>query len=128
MVSIFSKKHVWVSLNIVIGSRISKDDGRLTSASKTRRALEKKLGARGLRLILEQVVQDALFVVPDLVAGGDSRINAVVVDEAAVAGHGSTLLLKNDMTLARWLALEAEGQERENLDADEVEEVAVAFG
>ncbi|EHA8588923.1 CLP protease regulatory subunit CLPX3, mitochondrial [Cocos nucifera] len=47
------------------------------------KALAKNTGARGLRAILENILTDAMYEIPDLKTG-DERIDAVVVDEEAV--------------------------------------------
>ncbi|KAF5731256.1 ATP-dependent Clp protease ATP-binding subunit clpX-like mitochondrial isoform X2 [Tripterygium wilfordii] len=55
-----------------------------------RKAISKNTGARGLRCILETLLMDAMYEIPD-VRTGDDIIDAVVVDEEAVGseGHGS---------------------------------------
>uniref|UniRef100_A0A5B7AG49 Putative CLP protease regulatory subunit X isoform 1 n=1 Tax=Davidia involucrata TaxID=16924 RepID=A0A5B7AG49_DAVIN len=52
-----------------------------------RKALTKNTGARGLRSILENILMDAMYEIPD-VRTGDDIIDAVVVDEEAVGYEG----------------------------------------
>ncbi|XAR52206.1 hypothetical protein NMG60_11020150 [Bertholletia excelsa] len=53
------------------------------------KAITKNTGARGLRSILENILMDAMYEIPDE-RTGDDMIDAVVVDEEAVGlkGHG----------------------------------------
>ncbi|GAV66194.1 AAA_2 domain-containing protein/ClpB_D2-small domain-containing protein [Cephalotus follicularis] len=55
-----------------------------------RKAITKNTGARGLRSLLESILMDAMYEIPDVRTGKDI-IDAVVVDEEAVAfdGRGS---------------------------------------
>ncbi|KHN19496.1 ATP-dependent Clp protease ATP-binding subunit ClpX [Glycine soja] len=55
--------------------------------SIARKAISKNTGARGLRSILENVLVDAMYEIPDI-RTGDDVIDAVVVDEEAVGGEG----------------------------------------
>ncbi|XP_015878439.1 CLP protease regulatory subunit CLPX1, mitochondrial [Ziziphus jujuba] len=52
-----------------------------------RKAISKNTGARGLRSILENILMDAMYEIPD-VRTGDEIIDAVVVDEEAVESKG----------------------------------------
>lgn len=52
-----------------------------------RKALSKNTGARGLRSILENILMDAMYEIPD-VRTGDDVIDAVVVDEESVGTEG----------------------------------------
>lgn len=52
-----------------------------------RKAISKNTGARGLRAILESILMDAMYEIPDSRAG-DDVIDAVVVDEEAVGLEG----------------------------------------
>ena len=63
-------------------------EGALKSIA--RKAITKNTGARGLRAILENILMDAMYEIPD-VRSGDDIIDAVVVDEEAVElkGRGS---------------------------------------
>ncbi|GAB4858472.1 CLP protease regulatory subunit clpx1, mitochondrial [Ancistrocladus abbreviatus] len=60
-----------------------------------RKAIDKNTGARGLRSILESILMDAMYEIPDE-RTGDDIIDAVVVDEEAVGlegrGCGSKIL------------------------------------
>ncbi|XP_062120113.1 CLP protease regulatory subunit CLPX1, mitochondrial isoform X2 [Humulus lupulus] len=55
----------------------------------SKKAISKNTGARGLRSILENILMDAMYEIPDVRTGNDI-IDAVVVDEEAVelAGQG----------------------------------------
>ncbi|KAK6936682.1 ATPase, AAA-type, core [Dillenia turbinata] len=53
----------------------------------SRKAISKNTGARGLRSILENILMDAMFEIPD-VRTGDDIIDAVVVDEDAFGSKG----------------------------------------
>ncbi|KAM0940160.1 putative AAA+ ATPase domain, ATPase, AAA-type, core, Clp protease, ATP-binding subunit ClpX [Dioscorea sansibarensis] len=48
-----------------------------------KKAMAKNTGARGLRAILESILTEAMYEIPDVKAG-DERVDAVVVDEEAV--------------------------------------------
>uniref|UniRef100_A0A803N663 Uncharacterized protein n=1 Tax=Chenopodium quinoa TaxID=63459 RepID=A0A803N663_CHEQI len=67
-----------------------------------RKAMAKNTGARGLRSILETILTDAMFEVPDAKTGTD-RVDAVVVDAEAVGSVDDTGLgakiLRGDHTL-----------------------------
>ncbi|XWS50352.1 hypothetical protein CRYUN_Cryun12cG0080800 [Craigia yunnanensis] len=52
------------------------------------KAITKNTGARGLRAILENILMDAMYEIPDD-RTGDDVIDAVVVDEEAVGSKGS---------------------------------------
>ncbi|KAK4783712.1 hypothetical protein SAY86_018080 [Trapa natans] len=52
-----------------------------------RKAIAKNTGARGLRALLENILMDAMYEIPDLRTGGDI-IDAVIVDDEAVGVHG----------------------------------------
>ncbi|XP_061337101.1 CLP protease regulatory subunit CLPX1, mitochondrial-like [Gastrolobium bilobum] len=56
--------------------------------SIARKAISKSTGARGLRSILENVLVDAMYEIPDT-RTGDDIIDAVVVDEEAVGYEGN---------------------------------------
>lgn len=55
----------------------------------SRKAISKNTGARGLRSMLENILMDAMYEIPDVRTGNDI-IDAVVVDDEAVGsdGHG----------------------------------------
>uniref|UniRef100_A0A0D9VH92 Clp ATPase C-terminal domain-containing protein n=1 Tax=Leersia perrieri TaxID=77586 RepID=A0A0D9VH92_9ORYZ len=48
-----------------------------------KKAMSKNTGARGLRTILENILMDAMYEIPDA-KSGEKRIDAVIVDEDAV--------------------------------------------
>nr|XP_028960268.1 CLP protease regulatory subunit CLPX1, mitochondrial isoform X1 [Malus domestica] len=52
-----------------------------------RKAISKNTGARGLRAILENILMDAMYEIPE-VRTGDDIIDAVVIDEEAVGLDG----------------------------------------
>ncbi|OQU85163.1 CLP protease regulatory subunit CLPX1, mitochondrial [Sorghum bicolor] len=56
-------------------------DGALRIIAK--KAMSKNTGARGLRTILETILMDSMYEIPDA-RSGEKRIDAVVVDEDAV--------------------------------------------
>lgn len=61
-----------------------------------KKAMARSTGARGLRSLLENILMDAMYEIPDLRAGKE-KIDAVVVDEEAVgstekAGSGAKIL------------------------------------
>ncbi|CAL9058788.1 unnamed protein product [Musa banksii] len=65
-----------------------------------KKAMAKNTGARGLRAILENILIEAMFEIPD-VKTGDERIDAVVVDQEAVGsvdkpGCGAKILHGDD--------------------------------
>nr|GMC62928.1 CLP protease regulatory subunit CLPX1, mitochondrial [Ipomoea batatas]GMC64738.1 CLP protease regulatory subunit CLPX1, mitochondrial [Ipomoea batatas] len=55
--------------------------------SIARKAITKNTGARGLRSILESILMDAMYEIPD-VRSGDNVIDAVIVDDEAVGHEG----------------------------------------
>ncbi|XP_013666781.2 CLP protease regulatory subunit CLPX2, mitochondrial isoform X1 [Brassica napus] len=68
-----------------------------------RRAMSKNTGARGLRSILESILTEAMFEVPDSKSEGSQSIKAVLVDEEAVGsvgspGCGAKILKGDDVT------------------------------
>ncbi|KAH6760493.1 CLP protease regulatory subunit X [Perilla frutescens var. hirtella] len=52
-----------------------------------RKAITKNTGARGLRSMLENVLMDAMYEIPDI-RTGDDIIDAVIVDEESVGSEG----------------------------------------
>jgi ATP-dependent Clp protease ATP-binding subunit ClpX len=62
-------------------------------------AMKKNTGARGLKCIFEKLLTNAMFVIPD-----SPDCHTVLLDEAAVAGERSVLLLQGDLTLESYLA------------------------
>ncbi|XP_054815543.1 CLP protease regulatory subunit CLPX3, mitochondrial [Prosopis cineraria] len=71
-----------------------------------KKAVAKNTGARGLRALLESILNEAMFEVPDVMTG-DNRVEAVVVDEESVGpinapGCGGKIL-RGDGALERYL-------------------------
>ncbi|XP_039011033.1 CLP protease regulatory subunit CLPX1, mitochondrial-like [Hibiscus syriacus] len=58
--------------------------------SIARKAITKNTGARGLRSILENILMDAMYEIPD-VRSGDDIIDAVVVDEESIGSVAKIL-------------------------------------
>lgn len=61
------------------------------------KAMAKNTGARGLRTIMETLLTDSMYLVPDTVAEADEKIDAVVLDEDSVGeahgvGNGAKIL------------------------------------
>ncbi|MCI10162.1 ATP-dependent Clp protease ATP-binding subunit ClpX, partial [Trifolium medium] len=72
-----------------------------------KKAMAKNTGARGLRALIENILTDAMFEIPDIKTGSD-RIDAVVVDEESVGsltapGCGGKIL-RGDGALEKYLA------------------------
>ncbi len=57
----------------------------------SRKALQRKTGARGLRSILEQVLLDTMFDLPSM-----KNVEKVVIDENAIVGDGKPLMIYSD--------------------------------
>ncbi|KAJ8435193.1 hypothetical protein Cgig2_028379 [Carnegiea gigantea] len=73
-----------------------------------RKAISKNTGARGLRAILESILMDAMYEIPDS-RTGDDVIDAVVVDEEAVGLEGKergAKILYGEGALDRYLSQE----------------------
>jgi ATP-dependent Clp protease ATP-binding subunit ClpX len=71
------------------------------------KAMVKNTGARGLRSIMETLLTDAMFEVPDVVSNGAEKIEAVVLDEEGVGlpnrqGLGAKVL-RGEGALERYL-------------------------
>ena len=60
------------------------------------KAYEKKTGARGLRSILEGIMNDLMFEIPS-----DDTITKCVITEAAVTGEGSPLIVRKTQEVAK---------------------------
>ncbi|MQL77218.1 hypothetical protein Taro_009625 [Colocasia esculenta] len=74
----------------------------------SRKALTRSSGARGLRAILENLLTEAMYEIPDVKAGNE-RVDAVVVDEEAVGsmekpGCGAKILC-GEGALERYLCV-----------------------
>ncbi|CAD5334459.1 unnamed protein product [Arabidopsis thaliana] len=84
-----------------------------------RKAMSKNTGARGLRSILESILTEAMFEVPDSITEGSQSIKAVLVDEEAVGSVGSpgcgAKILKGDNVLQQFVE-EAESKEKSKED------------
>ncbi|KAK4365682.1 hypothetical protein RND71_013562 [Anisodus tanguticus] len=83
----------------------SMNNGALRLIAK--KAMVKNTGARGLRALLESILTDAMYEIPDVKAG-DDRVDAIVVDEESVGavnarGCGGKVL-RGDGALQRYLA------------------------
>ncbi|EXC32492.1 ATP-dependent Clp protease ATP-binding subunit ClpX [Morus notabilis] len=88
------------------------------------KAMAKNTGARGLRAILETILTEAMYEIPD-VKTGNERIDAVVVDEESVAsvnglGCGGKIL-HGDGALERYLAESKLKDSVENVEGTEGE-------
>ncbi|XP_022640264.1 CLP protease regulatory subunit CLPX3, mitochondrial isoform X2 [Vigna radiata var. radiata] len=72
-----------------------------------KKAMSKNTGARGLRSLLESILTEAMFEIPDIKTGSD-RIDAVVVDEESVGSLTSLgcggKILRGDGALEQYLA------------------------
>jgi len=71
------------------GVELEVREGALRAVS--RRALERKTGARGLRSILEQTLLNTMFDLPSL-----ENVTKVVVDEGTITGDAAPLLIYSD--------------------------------
>ncbi|CAH8279083.1 unnamed protein product [Arabidopsis lyrata] len=84
-----------------------------------RKAMSKNTGARGLRSILESILTEAMFEVPDSVTEGSQSIKAVLVDEEAVGSVGTpgcgAKILKGDNVLQQFVE-ETESKEKRKED------------
>ncbi|XP_047342309.1 CLP protease regulatory subunit CLPX1, mitochondrial isoform X2 [Impatiens glandulifera] len=93
-----------------------------------RKAVNKNTGARGLRSILENILMDSMYEIPDK-RTGDDIIDGVVVDEESVELHGEgcgAKILNGKGALDRYLSYEKQKYLERNVggaDADpEMEE------
>ncbi|KAJ4866186.1 CLP protease regulatory subunit X [Raphanus sativus] len=81
-----------------------------------RKAITKNTGARGLRALLESILMDSMYEIPDEGTGKD-MIEAVVVDEEAVEGEGrrgsGAKILRGEGALSLYLSETKEGHEGE---------------
>lgn len=89
-----------------------------------KKAMAKNTGARGLRALLESILTEAMYEIPDVKTGID-RIDAVVVDEESV-GSVNTLgcggkLVRGDGALERYLSEIKLKHSVENVEAAEGE-------
>ncbi|CAA7410194.1 unnamed protein product [Spirodela intermedia] len=94
-----------------------------------RKALAKNTGARGLRSILENILTEAMYEIPDTSTGKD-RIDAVVVEEESVRSWGSggrgAKILYGEGALERYLSQQNEGEpvREPELESEPVSRVA----
>lgn len=88
------------------------------------KAMTKNTGARGLRAILEGLLTDAMYEIPDAKSGED-RVDAVVVDEESIGTTGALgcvgKLLRGDGALERYLSEASSKNRMEGKAAAEVE-------
>ncbi|XP_010266546.1 PREDICTED: CLP protease regulatory subunit CLPX1, mitochondrial-like [Nelumbo nucifera] len=88
-----------------------------------RKAMLKDTGARGLRSILENILMDAMYEIPDTRTGND-KIDAVVVDEEVIvaAGHHcSAKILYGDGALDHYLSQHKSSDRQTNLEGSDRE-------
>ncbi|GAB2271095.1 CLP protease regulatory subunit clpx3, mitochondrial [Dionaea muscipula] len=95
----------------------SMNNVRLHFTEKALRMIAKKsiamnTGARGLRAIMETILNEAMFEIPDVKTGED-RVDAVVVDEESVGNMSSSgcgaKILRGDCALELYLAKSKSG-------------------
>ncbi|KDP37794.1 hypothetical protein JCGZ_06696 [Jatropha curcas] len=89
-----------------------------------KKAMAKNTGARGLRAILENILTEAMYEIPDVRTGND-RIDTVVVDEESVGsvnapGCGGKIL-RGEGALEHYLAEYKMKQAMENVEAADTE-------
>nr|GME00768.1 CLP protease regulatory subunit CLPX1, mitochondrial-like isoform X2 [Ipomoea batatas]GME14476.1 CLP protease regulatory subunit CLPX1, mitochondrial-like isoform X2 [Ipomoea batatas]GME21144.1 CLP protease regulatory subunit CLPX1, mitochondrial-like isoform X2 [Ipomoea batatas] len=94
-------------------------DEALRSIAK--KAYAKNTGARGLRAILESILTDAMYEIPEVKAGNE-KVDAIVVDEesvgnASVPGCGGKLLFGNG-ALEHYLARNPSKDQKEIADSE----------
>ncbi|CAI0406131.1 unnamed protein product [Linum tenue] len=89
-----------------------------------RKAMAKNTGARGLRAILESILIESMYEIPDD-EPGSNKVVAVVVDEESVGSDAAIgcggKILRGDGALERWLAeykLKDSVESREAVDAE----------
>ena len=59
-----------------------------------RKAISRKTGARGLRSIMESILLDTMFDLPDL-----THVENVVINQDVVAGHAQPIYIYSDRTV-----------------------------
>ncbi|KAK1310088.1 ATP-dependent zinc metalloprotease FtsH [Acorus calamus] len=89
-----------------------------------KKAMVKNTGARGLRALLESILTEAMYEVPDAKTGND-RVDAVIVDEEAIGsidrpGVGAKIL-RGDGALERYLSVTKSKDSLANVDGSETE-------
>ncbi|KAL7604058.1 CLP protease regulatory subunit CLPX3, mitochondrial isoform X1 [Lactuca sativa] len=90
------------------------------------KAMAKNTGARGLRAILETLLTDSMYEIPDAKTGKD-RVDAVVIDEESVGSVDSCLsgcggkILRGDGALENYLAKTRSKEQMQEADGQLVE-------
>ncbi|XP_022974047.1 CLP protease regulatory subunit CLPX3, mitochondrial-like [Cucurbita maxima] len=88
------------------------------------KSMAKNTGARGLRAILETVLAEAMYEIPDVKTGNES-VDAVVVDEESVGSLNSRgcggKILRGDGALERYLAETKSKESEDNMEEGEAE-------
>ncbi|XP_052624716.1 CLP protease regulatory subunit CLPX1, mitochondrial isoform X2 [Lactuca sativa] len=85
-----------------------------------KKAITKNTGARGLRSLLENILMDAMYEIPDVRTGKDI-IDAVVVDEEAVGVQGQgcgAKILYGEGALEHYLSQHDNNNNNKDLEAD----------
>lgn len=89
-----------------------------------KKAIAKNTGARGLRAILESILMDAMYEIPDI-RTGNSKVDAVVVDEESVGSENARgcggKILHGDGALRNYLEQTSWSGEVENAGTTEEE-------
>ncbi|KAK1286494.1 hypothetical protein QJS10_CPB20g01819 [Acorus calamus] len=89
-----------------------------------KKAMAKNTGARGLRSILENILTEAMYEIPDTRTGKD-KIDAVVVDEEAVGSVASqgcgAKILSGEGALERYLSQQKQSEQVATLEGPEGE-------
>ncbi|XP_023632784.1 CLP protease regulatory subunit CLPX2, mitochondrial [Capsella rubella] len=87
-----------------------------------RKAMSKNTGARGLRSILESILTEAMYEVPDSMTEGSQSIKAVLVDEEAVGSVGTqgcgAKILKGDDVLQQFVEETESKEKRKEVEAE----------
>ncbi|KAF5741959.1 ATP-dependent Clp protease ATP-binding subunit clpX-like mitochondrial [Tripterygium wilfordii] len=87
-----------------------------------KKAKDKNIGARGLRAILENILTEAMFEIPDAKSGNES-VDAVLVDEESVGPvntHGcGGKILRGEGALERYFAQQKLSESGENVGTAE---------
>ncbi len=76
-------------LFLMEGTELEVRSGGLQAIAK--KALARKIGARGLRSIIEQVLLETMFDLPT-----EENVSKVVIDESTIVGEGKPLLIYSD--------------------------------
>lgn len=78
------------------GVELEFEDAAISAIAQ--KAYEKKTGARGLRSILESIMNDIMFEIPS-----DETITKCVITEAAVTGEGGPLIVRDNAEVPKKL-------------------------